>query len=125
MKQAVILLGGRGKRLKPLTDDLPKPMVKVNNVHFLDYLLNMLIESDINEFIFLCGYKYKKIIENYKNKNLNIKFIIGKTTDNPEKRLYDARKFLKKNFFLLYGDNFWQLNKELKKYKTLINKKKE
>ena len=39
MKQAVIFLGGRGSRLKPLTNSLPKPMVLVNNKPFLDYLI--------------------------------------------------------------------------------------
>ena len=37
--QAVIFAGGRGERLRPLTDHLPKPMAPVNGVPFLDYLI--------------------------------------------------------------------------------------
>ncbi|SVC77060.1 uncharacterized protein METZ01_LOCUS329914, partial [marine metagenome] len=37
LKQAVILAGGRGKRLIPTTDKLPKPMAPVNGKPFLDY----------------------------------------------------------------------------------------
>lgn len=123
MKQAVIFLGGRGSRLKPLTNSLPKPMVLVNNKPFLDYLIFFLINKGFNNFIFLCGYKNYKIIQRYKKSKLNINFIIGKATDNPEKRLVDAKKFLKKNFLLLYGDNFLYLKNEFKDFQKFAKKK--
>ena len=40
INQAVILAGGRGSRLKPLTNDIPKPMAPIDEVPFLDYLIN-------------------------------------------------------------------------------------
>ena len=43
IEQAVILAGGRGSRLRPLTDALPKPMAPINDVPFLAYLLEQLI----------------------------------------------------------------------------------
>ena len=42
IEQAVILAGGRGSRLRPLTDTLPKPMAPINDVPFLAYLLEQL-----------------------------------------------------------------------------------
>ena len=39
ISQAVILAGGKGKRLLPLTKNLPKPMAPINNVPFLSYLI--------------------------------------------------------------------------------------
>lgn len=123
MKQAVIFLGGRGARLKPLTNTLPKPMVLINNKPFLDYLIYFLIKKGFNNFIFLCGYQSNKIVDRYKNSKLSITFIIGKQTDNPEKRLIAAKKYLRKNFLLLYGDNFLNINKDFDNYKKFILEK--
>tara|TARA_B100000575_G_scaffold294581_1_gene311759 strand:- start:10626 stop:11351 length:726 start_codon:yes stop_codon:yes gene_type:complete len=124
MNQAVLLLGGRGSRLKPLTNYVPKPMVLINNYPFLDYLLNELIKSGYNNFVFLCGYKHTKIIERYKHLNLEKHFVIGNVSDNPEKRLIKAKRFLHEKFILLYGDNFWPIHKEIRIYKNLMKKNK-
>ena len=42
IKQAVILAGGEGKRLHPITKNLPKPMAPVNGIPFLSYLIFIL-----------------------------------------------------------------------------------
>ena len=41
IKQAVVLCGGLGTRLRPFTDQNPKPMVRLNNKPFLDYLFDL------------------------------------------------------------------------------------
>jgi NDP-sugar pyrophosphorylase family protein len=51
VSQAVILCGGRGERLRPLTDEMPKPMVSVNGRPFLQYLLEQLAENGISRFV--------------------------------------------------------------------------
>ena len=62
IKQAVILAGGKGTRLLPLTKNLPKPMVPINNIPFLSYLIYYLRQKGIKKILILVGYKYKKII---------------------------------------------------------------
>ena len=44
ISQVVVLCGGRGKRLKPLTDKVPKPMININGAPFLWYLLKQFSE---------------------------------------------------------------------------------
>lgn len=113
VSQAVIFVGGRGKRLKPLTDKYPKPMVLVNGKPFLDYLIYSLINVGIKNFLFLVGYKYEFIVERYSNlKHIKTAFNIGLTKDDLEKRLIDARDKLKNKFILLYGDNYWKIEKD-------------
>ena len=113
VSQAVIFVGGRGKRLKPLTDKYPKPMASVNGKPFLDYLIYSLINVGIKNFLFLVGYKYESIIDRYSNlKNIKTAFNIGLTNDDLEKRLIDARYKLKNKFILLYGDNYWKIEKD-------------
>jgi glucose-1-phosphate cytidylyltransferase len=54
---AVILCGGRGERLRPLTDTTPKPLLQVNGRPMLGYLLEHLIQFGIREFLLCVGYK--------------------------------------------------------------------
>lgn len=60
---AVILAGGFGKRLKPLTDIVPKPMLNMANVPMLDHVISGLKTIDIRDFNFTLGYKPEQIIE--------------------------------------------------------------
>ncbi|MEE9118441.1 MAG: sugar phosphate nucleotidyltransferase, partial [Calditrichia bacterium] len=65
IKQAVILAGGQGTRLRPLTNGLPKPLAPVNGIPFLDYLLSCLIDVGIVHVVLLVGYKAEKIMNRY------------------------------------------------------------
>ena len=119
INQAVIFAGGRGRRLYPITKDIPKPLASVCGYPFLDYLINSLIKSGIKKVLFLVGYKYEKIVNRYKYiKNINVEFSIGKTHDRTGKRLINAYNDLDKYFLLVYGDNYWplNLNKMIKNY---------
>ena len=54
--QAVILAGGRGTRLKPLTNTVPKPMVLFHGKPFLGYIVEMLREQGFTHVLMLLGY---------------------------------------------------------------------
>src|ERR1700733_15508850 len=54
--QAVVLVGGEGTRLRPLTLETPKPMVPVMNVPFLERTLRRLKEAGIDDVILPAGY---------------------------------------------------------------------
>ena len=111
IKQAVILAGGQGKRLLPLTKNIPKPMAPINNIPFLSYLIYSLKKKRIKKILILVGYKSRKIINFYSlNKNIHINFCFSSTKSDTGKRVLDAYKFLDSNFLLLYGDNFWEPN---------------
>ena len=55
-KQAVILAGGQGTRLRPVTDTIPKPLVPVCGRPFLSYLLEQIKSQGIHEVLLLVGY---------------------------------------------------------------------
>ena len=53
LSQAVILCGGKGTRLWPLTKNTTKPLIKINKKPFLDYLIKNLSRQNIEEIILL------------------------------------------------------------------------
>lgn len=61
--QAVILVGGQGTRLRPLTLGTPKPMVPLANKPFVAYVLEHLHDHGINDIIFSMGYLPEGIME--------------------------------------------------------------
>jgi len=110
LTQAVILAGGRGERLRPLTDTIPKPMAPINGIPFMDYLIYSIIKTGINKILILLGYKSKLIVDRYKSmKGIKIEFSYGTENDETGRRLLNAHKQLDDFFLLLYGDNFWPI----------------
>lgn len=112
IKQAVIFCGGRGSRLIPITNKIPKPMVIVDKEPFLSKLFDQIIQNGFTEVLLLVGYK-NQIIKNFykqKYKSLNIKYHYSSLETETLKRLYNAKKLLKNFFLLLYGDNYASLN---------------
>lgn len=113
IKQAVILAGGRGERLRPLTDDLPKPLAPVNGIPFLDYLIESIIQVGIKRILILLGYRSDMIIDRYKqpfyNNEIQIEFSAGHLEDQTGRRLLNAYELLDDTFLLLYGDNYWPI----------------
>ena len=54
--KAVILAGGSGTRLRPLTNNIPKPMVPILNRPFLEHMLDSLASHDVTEVIITVSY---------------------------------------------------------------------
>ena len=55
--------GGLGTRLKPLTNDCPKPMLNIGNKPILENIINNFKESEINQFCLSVNYKSDMIID--------------------------------------------------------------
>lgn len=84
--KALILAGGPGKRMMPLTKDIPKCLVEVNGKPIIEYQLNALTENGIKDIVIVIGYKgeeIRKFINNHtKFRDLNIKYVENKDYKN-------------------------------------------
>ncbi|MFZ8790984.1 MAG: nucleotidyltransferase family protein [Thermosphaera aggregans] len=60
---AAILAGGYGKRLRPFTNDVPKPLVQVGDKTLVEWQIEWLRKHGFNELVLLVGYKKEKMIE--------------------------------------------------------------
>ena len=69
--KALILAGGRGKRLRPITDKIPKPLILINNTPLIERSIKYLKKFGINDIIICSGYKSKQI-ENFLKKKRKV-----------------------------------------------------
>ncbi|MDA4122551.1 MAG: nucleotidyltransferase family protein [Thaumarchaeota archaeon] len=66
--KALILSGGQGLRLRPLTDDKPKPLVALNGKPIAEWQIDWLRKSvKLDEVVFLCGYKWQRLKQHFGN----------------------------------------------------------
>lgn len=115
---AIILCGGKGMRLRPLTNDKPKPLIEIDGQPILYHVINHLLKSDIKKFYIATGYKSEKI-EEFMSKSfgkIDYKIINSGDVDILH-RIKDCMKSLKDDFILCYGDTISNINiKSLIKY---------
>ncbi|MCX5788620.1 MAG: nucleotidyltransferase family protein [Elusimicrobia bacterium] len=115
--QAVLLCGGKGERLRPLTADLPKPLVPIKGKPILGYVVGHARKHAIKDFIVAVGYKAGKI-KRYLERELKIKAALVDSGDvDIIKRIVDCAPHIKGDFIVLYGDTLSDVNlKELARF---------
>jgi D-glycero-D-manno-heptose 1,7-bisphosphate phosphatase len=107
-----VLAGGRGERLRPLTDTIPKPMIEFHGRPFLEYLIEMLREQGFEEVLLLLGYLPEPIQAYFGDGSrfgIRIEYAVTKPDDLTAARVLDARDRLDPTFLMLYCDNYWPL----------------
>ncbi|MCD6195177.1 MAG: nucleotidyltransferase family protein [Staphylothermus sp.] len=111
----VILAGGFGKRLRPYTEEIPKPLVNVADKPILEWQIEWLKRYGFNEFVLLVGYRKEKIIEHIGSGGrlgVKVTYVVedeplgtGGAIKNAEHILSKEEKFL-----VLNGDILTNLN---------------
>ncbi len=107
--QAVILAGGLGTRLRPLTETVPKPMVPVNDEPFLTHQLRMLTAQGITDIVLLTGYM-GEVVESHFGDGSRFGAKISYSQE-PEPlgtggALKLAAPLLQDTFMVLFGDSY-------------------
>lgn len=117
--QVVILCGGMGTRLMPLTLNVPKPMVVVCGKPFLEHQIVMLKSFGLTDILILASYLGDQIetyFGNGTNLGVNIKYAYEKTPMGTGGALKLAESKLNESFMLLNGDTLLPIN-----YDCLVN----
>jgi len=123
--KAIILAGGRGKRLRPITDKIPKPLIPINNKPLIERTIKYLKKYGITEIIISSGYKsslIEKFLKNKKNFGCEIIFSNEKTPLGTGGAIKKALKYVdEESFLVLNGDIVTNidLKKILKKPNTI------
>lgn len=106
--KVVILAAGKGTRMLPLTNDVPKVLVKTNRKEFLYYVIKSLQKAGYENICLVVGYKKEKIEEFLKRENIKASMIEQKEQKGTGDAVLCAKKFVgKENFVALGGDNLW------------------
>lgn len=108
IKTAIILAAGRGKRLKTLSDNQPKPMIRVNGISIIQNLVEGLIANGIDTIVVVVGYRADLLKNHLKKYSDRIKLIfitndIWNSTNNIYS-LWLAQDYLRAGFFLFEAD---------------------
>lgn len=122
-KKAMVLAAGLGTRMRPITDTMPKPLVKVYGKTLLDHGLDALVKAGVEEAIINVHYHADQI-ESHVAKRKNLKITIS---DEREELLdsgggiANALPLLgKEPFYLVNADSFW-----VEGYKPNLNRMAE
>lgn len=120
MKTAVILAGGIGSRLKPLTFEIPKPLIPIRGITLLEHLIIKLEEANITDVFLSIGYMHDKIqnfIEELSKRKTNLKFHFLIETERLGTAGWinlvnevEKEKYFSENFIVVNGDNLFDLN---------------
>ena len=105
ISQAILLCGGKGERLRPITKKIPKPLAIIGEETILGHQLKYLNNQGITDFILATGYKselIEKYVENNFN-NLNIKIINSGDVDIMI-RLKKCIPYINDDCLVCYGD---------------------
>ena len=109
-----ILAGGRGERLRPLTDRTPKPLIAVDSKSIIEHQIDYLHARGIQNFVLLTGYKsteFEILIDRYRERS----HIRVRSLSTPEEwltlqRLYAHRSEICGDALILYGDNYAEVD---------------
>ncbi len=106
VEQAIIMAAGRGERLRPITDSIPKPLVTVNGIRIIDTIIEALRWNEIKKIVIVIGYLKEQFVELYKHMD-DIILIDNPFYDccNNISSMYVAREYLE-NSIVIDGDQY-------------------
>jgi len=117
--RVVLMVGGLGTRLRPLTDDMPKPLLKVGNKPILETIIENFSKYGFKEFILSVNYKSEMIKEYFGNGShfgVHIEYVHEDKRMGTAGALSLMKDKLKDDFFVMNGDLLTNIN-----YEHLLN----
>lgn len=109
----LILCGGLGTRLRPMTNDVPKPMIPINGKPFLEHLIKYYKKQGITDFVLAVSYLKEQIIKYFGDGS-----ILGVSIEYSEENeplgtggaIKNATQMLQDKFFVINGDTFIEVD---------------
>ncbi len=112
-KEAIILCGGLGTRLRSVISDVPKPMAPIKNKPFLAFVLEYLKKQNISRVVLAVSYKYE-IIQEYFGKSylgMQILYSVEKEPLGTGGAILEALNLINSDScYVLNGDTFFDVN---------------
>lgn len=127
--KAVILAAGEGNRLWPISENVPKPLVKILGKYFLEYQIIELSRLGIKDIIVIKSHNFTNYFEEFQKKmsekyGVIISYIIQEKALGTGNAFLMAKNIIKEPFIGLMGDNHYQANDIQKLINTFNQDKK-
>ncbi len=110
---AIILVGGLGTRLRPLTDSTPKPLLPMHGKPIVEHTIRQLARHGVKNIIISAGYKAEQIQDYFKddlNLGVSMAYSIESEPLGTGGAVKKAAAGIKEPFFLVWGDNIMDIN---------------
>jgi len=111
--KAVILAGGLGTRLRPLTDKKPKPMLPLGKKPLLEHLIKWIRKNGVKDIVLCVRYLHETIEKHFGDGSkfgMNIEYAISKKPLATAGQLKTAQKFIDDTFVCVYGDSIFDFS---------------
>jgi len=111
--QALVLVGGKGTRLRPLTTETPKPILNLVDRPFLSYMIEWLGSHGVDEIVFACGFlpdQLERVLGSGGNGGPNLHYVVEPEPLGTAGAIKFAEEHLDDRFFALNGDVLTDLN---------------
>jgi len=111
--KAVILAGGLGTRLRPLTNKKPKPMLPLDKKPILEHLIKWIKKNGVKDIILCVSYLHEtieKYFEDGSKFGVNIEYAVSGRPLATAGQLKTAQKFIDDTFVCVYGDSLFNFN---------------
>ena len=108
-RQAVILAGGLGTRLRPVTEMIPKPLMPVGDRFFLHYMLKMLVANGMRDVLLLVGHLHERVVKavgDGARYNCRVEYSVERELLGTGGAIKNAEDKLDDEFFVLNGDTY-------------------
>jgi D-glycero-alpha-D-manno-heptose 1-phosphate guanylyltransferase len=113
IKEAIILAGGLGTRLRSVVSDIPKCMAPVNGIPFINFIISYLKKEGVERFILSLGYK-SEVVTEYVSKtfpNLDVEYVIeDKPLGTGGAIELACTKAVNKDVIILNGDTLFNID---------------
>ena len=113
IREAIVLAGGLGTRLRSEIGEFPKPLAPINGEPFLTHVFKYLQKNGINKVVLSVGYKWELIEEKYGNQwnDISIKYAVEKERLGTGGAIKLAMKQINSDdFYVLNGDTLFDVN---------------
>lgn len=107
MNKAVIMAGGFGTRLRPLTMTIPKPMVPILNTPMMEHIVNLLKKHDITEIVSLLYFQPDKITSHFEDGSkfgVSMNYVSAQADYGTAGSVKNAYQYLNDRFIIISGD---------------------
>lgn len=107
LPRAIVLCGGKGVRLRPLTHDLPKPLIQVRGRPIINFIVDHLVAQGVRDITLAAGYKAEMLVDHFRGSTVQV---VDTGDQDIAQRIRQLDRGDNSDVLVLYGDTLSDVN---------------